>query len=454
MRKLFLHQVQSVLVSSLIALAVSCGGTRRNGEVCNFEPCAAGLVCNAAHRCVPADSVDGGEDARVAADARDGMTASDGGLDAVGSCTNNDSCPADKPICASGACGACTTNEACAGLSASTPYCETDMGRCVTCLASSDCPVATPACVSGACVKCNAPGASAAACSERGGGKPVCGSAGLCVECGSSGDCSEAGRPICEANACRGCEADAECAAKLGAEPGVCLQAEGGRCAAEADVIYVENANGKCKASGPGTAAMPYCGLAEGMAAAKSGGKPAVVLKGPQGVDRVAYGGPGKLTVVGKSGARIAPGAGIGLDVTSGELTARNLTVRGGDQQGIVVRMSAALNLEQSQVLDNAGGGILVDGGKLVLETTKVSNNGPGSTGPVTWGGMFLNAPASGTRLERVSVTGNKQVGISCSSEVAGAEVFASGNSGGVEIAPTCNITPCSPASPTCGAGD
>lgn len=132
---------------------------------------------------------------------------------------------------------------------------------------------------------------------------------------------------------------------------------------------------------------------------------------------------------------------------------ARNLTVRGGDQPGIAVRPNAALALSRSQVLDNAGGGILVEGGKLVLETTKVSNNGPGQFGLATWGGILFSSPAVGTRLERVSVVGNKGPGISCSGQVPAMGVLAMGNST-LDIAPTCNITSCTAAGPTCGSGE
>lgn len=450
--------VYLIVFCDVAVIAGSCGGTRRNGEVCNFEPCGPGLVCNAAKRCVPEGSVDGGDDG-LAMDAespdgpQDGHGEPDGGMDAEGGCSTSGMCEGDKPICTAGQCSGCTTNTECAEASPETPSCELGTGRCVGCLGHGDCPAEAPACILGTCGACTAAGAPANACSERGGGEPVCGPAGGCVECASSTDCSEAARPICSENVCRGCEADAECEAKLGAEPGVCLDDAGGRCAGVGEVVYVENVSGKCKAGGPGSAAMPYCGLAEGMAAANSGGKAAVVLKGPQGVFGASYGGPGKLLVVGRAGARIAPGAGIGLDVTGGELVARNLTVRGGDQPGIAVRPNAALALSRSQVLDNAGGGILVEGGKLVLETTKVSNNGPGQFGLATWGGILFSSPAVGTRLERVSVVGNKGPGISCSGQVPAMGVLAMGNST-LDIAPTCNITSCTAAGPTCGSGE
>ncbi|MCG5053344.1 MAG: right-handed parallel beta-helix repeat-containing protein [Myxococcales bacterium] len=268
----------------------------------------------------------------------------------------------------------------------------------------------------------------------------------------TSNDCGAGTKPICELNACRGCGADSECEAKLGAEPGVCLGTEGGRCAGPADVVYAENVPGKCNAGGPGTVASPYCGLAEAMAAAKSGGKAAVVLKGPQGVDRASYAGPGRLTLVGKGGALILPGAGIGLEVTGGDLTARNFTVQGAGQAGLVVRSGSALELAQAQVLDNKGGGILVDGGRLVARSSTVSGNGPGQFGATTiWGGLLLNNPAAGTRLEGVSVVNNKTTGISCSAAVEATGVLATGNPG-VDIAAPCNFSSCGAAGPQCGA--
>ena len=73
----------------------------------------------------------------------------------------------------------------------------------------------------------------------------------------------------------------------------------------------------------------------------------------------------------------------------------------------------------------------------------------------MTWGGILIqNAPLTApTTLMRVTVQNNKQVGLACSAAVDGNGVLASGNTGGVDISPTCCITPCSPAGPLCGAG-
>ncbi|MCG5056125.1 MAG: hypothetical protein KA712_24495 [Myxococcales bacterium] len=84
------------------------------------------------------------------------------------------------------------------------------------------------------------------------------------------------------------------------------MRHEDGRCATAADTVFVENLPSKCAAGpGAGSAAMPLCGLQQGVDAAKAQGKPLVVLKGPGAVDRATWSGPGKVSVVGKAGALV-----------------------------------------------------------------------------------------------------------------------------------------------------
>lgn len=272
------------------------------------------------------------------------------------------------------------------------------------------------------------------------------------LECAGSADCLLPAKPICAANACRACEGDPECVAKLGADPGVCMGHEDGRCATAADTVFVENLSSKCAAGpGAGSAAMPFCGLQQGVDAAKAQGKPLVVLKGPGAVDRATWSGPGKVSVVGKAGALVRGGAGPGFQATGGEVYLRDLKLEAGDP-GLKVTTGGTLRVDNARVVNNPGGGVLVEGGKLVLERTLVSGNGPAPF--PAWGGIFMQSPAPGTRLERVSVTDNEISGISCSSAVAASGVLSTGhgNSAAANITPTCGFTSCGAPSANCGA--
>src|SRR5690606_10407880 len=102
-------------------------------------------------------------------------------------------------------------------------------------------------------------------------------------------------------------------------------------------------------------------------------------------------------------------------------------------------------------VRDNTGGGVLIDGAAFTIKNTRVSGNGPGQFGPTSWGGILILDPSSGSGLERVSVVDNQGPGVSCAIPVEGIGVFATGNPV-ANIAPTCQITSCSPQGPTCGA--
>lgn len=436
-------------------LAASCTRDRASTCVTN-EECETGACDLVTNLCVAMPSGDGGADVGMAGmdGAASEVMASDVMTqDSAGTCASNGDCGGAKPICGGGGlCVACGADAQCASGSAATPLCEVASGKCVACLQSSQCGEAAPICVEGACVACNAIGVVATACNARSAAKPVCeSSTGKCVECVGSGDCGAASKPICSQNTCRACSADAECVAKAGASPGVCMAHDDGRCAAAGEMIFVENVTAKCANTSPGTAAMPLCGLQEGINAAKAGGKALVVLKGPEAVFGASYAGPGKLAVVGQGGAIVGPGAAAGLSVTAGELYVRAIAIEGGIKQGAVVNAGATLQLDGAMVRNNKGGGLLVDGGTLVLTNSTISGNGPGDLAGILWGGIRLTNATVATRLDRVSVLDNKAPGISCSASVQGAGVLATGNST-ANISMSCSITSCPSASATCGA--
>src|SRR5439155_12883681 len=74
-------------------------------------------------------------------------------------------------------------------------------------------------------------------------------------------------KPICDVQArhCVPCTSDAQCA-KKDPNPGICVAHQDGRCAADAETIYVQMANG-CGTAGSGRAATPFCSPQDAIAA-------------------------------------------------------------------------------------------------------------------------------------------------------------------------------------------
>jgi hypothetical protein len=111
--------------------------------------------------------------------------------------------------------------------------------------------------------------------------------------------------------------------------------------------------------------------------------------------------------------------------------------------------------MDRCVVANNAKGGILLDGATFEIANTTVKGNGPGDDAGTTWGGMRVkNLPASEPKLlTLVTVQDNNNTGISCAGTVAGTNVSASGNAGGVDITTgTCGFSSCGLPGPTCGA--
>ena len=477
-------------------LFLACDATRRDWGSCQQkqDPCHPGFVCTTDHRCVPAldgGGLDGGQaDRAVAIDVR--TLALDAGADlAVDAPVGEDSSEAPLPAAIDAAVevagdapsgpglaaasdaaadapmdlavdtrvpdapGTCSANEDCAG---PTPYCVD--GRCVACRTSGECQGATPICAfDHACV----------ACALADGGCPATAPAceadsGRCVECVSNDGCLVATKPICDGatNTCMSCTRDEQCA---GVGPGVCMFHLDGRCAADAETVYVgSTATAICSdsASTAGSAEVPYCTAQKGVLAARAKGRPLVVLAGTLagGFTGVALTAP--LTVVGK-GASITPAEfSDGIGITSGELYLRGVSVAGSAtlQTGIGINAQATasatlvLHLDGCAVTGNPGGGILLGGAAFDIRNTRVAGNGPGQTSSGTsFGGIRVDSlPATGpTRFELVTIEDNLAPGLSCAGGITGDGVLASGNTV-LNIASSCNVVSCATAGPTCGA--
>ena len=410
---------------------------------------------------------------------RTGSTCAPSGLCVA--CTASSQCTdPTKPVCQGNVCVACAAGSptACGDKDSSKPTCEAGTGKCVECTTSNQCTTAgKPICGnSQTCVACgdtsaptngcSAKNATMAACNPTSGicvectanlhctssGKPVCNtSANQCAQCTNSSQCSGA-TPICSSQTCVACTTDAQCVAKLGQNPGVCMSHQDGRCATDAETIYAENTVGCSTAlTSGGTAATPYCdsGLA---VSAVSATRRLIVVRGTVG--GFSYYTPGlQLTVVGQlDGGLNPPGVTPScVQISNGaDLYMRDLICNTNFNANAVEAHSATLHLLRMVLFDSAGG-ILLDGSNFEIVDTILSGNYKGEFGTNLFGGIYVNnPPASGLkRLERVTFKdSNFPTDITCSSAITGVGVFAPDN--GVDA--TCGITPCSPASATCGS--
>lgn len=137
-------------------------------------------------------------------------------------CQSDADCPSAHPACVLGLCADCSASRACA---VNAPVCIMDTSTCGPCTRPADCAafVSTPVCDT---------------------------ASGACVQCMTSDQCSGA-TPICDADACRGCRTDSECAS------GAC--APNGSCVPESAIVWI-SVNGTD--SGSCTQAMPCSTLA------------------------------------------------------------------------------------------------------------------------------------------------------------------------------------------------
>jgi hypothetical protein len=384
----------------------------------------------------------------------------------------------ERPVCltTTGACAECTTAAQCAGktgrtfcqgnecvgcqnagptaCSGATPVCNPTSGQCAECVADGDCKQATaPFCSNNKCVPCGM--LPAARCAASTPALPACASTGACVACTNSSHCTDASRPVCNTadNTCRACAADSECVARNGADPGICLDHLGGRCATEAEVIFVAK-TATCGTT-VGSKAMPLCS-AQDATKLVSANRPIVVVRGTIGGFSWALAGMPAITLVGQQQAVVAGGLDAGVRLSGGgEVFARGFTIRGSEGGGVAVTAGATLRLRDSLIDSNPGGGLLLDGARFDVRNTVISNNGPATLGATIWGGALVsNVTGTPARFERVSIKNNRVVGITCGTgtSVTSTAVYAKDN-GGIDVSPTCTgLQTCEPESAACGA--
>ena len=384
-------------------------------------------------------------------------------------CVADAQCTADptKGFCVANVCTGCNAAGAtgCTGRTDGKLVCATTgavAGQCVACTADSQC-MTDPAkgfCVANACTGCNTTGA--AGCTARTDGKTTCAAtgsfAGQCVRCTSNTQCSGT-TPICATvtDTCRACATDSEC---TGIGPGVCML--DGHCAADTETVYVGAlGTATCNESNAGAPQAPVCSLLAGVGLAKKNSVPVVLIIGilTAASTNIAVSSP--LTIVGRNNATVAPTVAPGADcitITSGEIFLRNLTIQGtaspATGMGINAIAGTTLHMDTCAVINNPGGGILLNGAAFDLKNVTVNGNGPGqTTGGTPWGGIRVDAlPSSGTTsLNLVTINTSKQIGLSCAGVVTGTGVFVSGSAGGIDVSNACSVTACAATSATCG---
>jgi hypothetical protein len=366
--------------------------------------------------------------------------------------------PARAACATTGACVQCTAtnNTKCMG---TTNVCNTTSNKCVQCLTNATCSGATPICATATstCRGC----ATAADCSGLA-GHTACASTGACAQCTDNTTCSGT-TPICATttNTCRKCSTDSECS---GVGPGVCML--DGHCATEAETVYVGTLGTvTCSETNTGTVQAPVCSVQAGVTLAKKNSAMVVLIRGTLSPASANIAVSSPVTIVGKNSAVVSPTASPGADaitITSGEIYLRNLTIQGAASPATGMGIKAApdpgssitLHLDTCAVINNPGGGILLNGAAFDIKNTSVTGNGPGTTGTTTWGGILeANMPASGaTNLDFVTIQNNVGGGLTCSAGILGTAVLSTGNTTTVsQISPACAVTGCTPASATCG---
>jgi hypothetical protein len=255
-----------------------------------------------------------------------------------------------------------------------------------------------------------------------------------------------AAKPMCVAKSCVPCTSDGQCAEKLGPNPGVCMFHADGRCATDAEAIYVQNTTGCTSGSSGGTASLPFCSAQVGMDAVTAA-KRVVVLRGPGALVSLSTPSAGAaITVVGQQGAVLAPGgAGPGVRVVAGgDVYLRGLTIRSGEEAGVVVDTGATLRMNRCIVKDNKKGGLLVStNAGFDIANSVFDGNGPGFVaGTGSFGGAALGTSRAGgpARFRNNTVVNNKQVGVVCEQATQGISgLLFYQNTGGDQV--NCTVT-------------
>jgi len=245
-------------------------------------------------------------------------------------------------------------------------------------------------------------------CSACSGSTPVC-VGGTCVQCATSADCTtDPTKPICDTSShtCGACSSDSECAAKLGANPGVCMAHQDGRCATDGETVYVENKTGCMDTTvndQGGTSAVPFCSTGPVQTViANNDVRTLVLVRGTVNAATSPFqrsATRSEVSIVGQQSAVIAAGAQPGLDVQGGRFYVRDLKISLSTSVGISAVPGnpgpITLRLDTVNVDTCQKGGILLNGAAFDIRNSVVTNNGPGQQG--SWRARRNGASHPGT---------------------------------------------------------
>jgi hypothetical protein len=407
------HALGHVLVLLVLWLLPACR-TIQNPDYCaGNTDCDDGWTCDMdMNRCVPPPGAGCGSDAECLLDV--------------------------EPICDLDAemptCRACFSSEECRAKNGTTPFCNTNTGRCTQevppdCTISTDCTMpAAPICDTGVgeCESCNDGGGDAACEARNGDAAPFCvtqgDGVGSCAQCLDSAACT-ADAPVCDptARTCGACKEHSDCAAFSG----VC---DAGACAPESAVVYVAKSgtdSGDCTMGAP-CLTLPY---ARDEVQADNSNKHFIRILD---VDNYAGTSGGALTLTNIDISIIAAGAtitsidnnrpiidvGANTDITLDGVTIRaagtgvdgvrcqstgsrvrleDVLVNGNQNIGVNMSGGCELIIERSVISGNLAGGIKISDAAFTITNTYIVDNGNGAA---LFGGIqILNGVMAETQI-------------------------------------------------------
>jgi hypothetical protein len=187
----------------------------------------------------------------------------------------------------------------------------------------------------------------------------------------------------------------------------------------------VDNTGACSNSSTGGTAMNPYCNLQNAIDLATAA-KRVILVKGTNVPGFFAAKTIGQISIVGKDNVSVRTKsldlATPAMDISgTTNLYVRDVSVVGAtgvNSIGIRASGGTTLRLAGVKVLNNGGGGILIDGASFDLEDVLVKGNGQGIDGIASWSGVyFKSVPTSGTKnLSQISVIANQDRGLVCAS--------------------------------------
>ena len=291
----------------------------------------------------------------------------------------------------------------------------------------------------GACVGCDA-----LDCAAVSGETPACGPAGACVQCTAEvAEACAGDTPICDevTSTCTGCKDHAACPS------GACDLVTG---ACFESILYVDRA---ASCAGDGSSEAPFCEIQDAVATV-SAAEPTVVRVKPSPTPyskavvvgtnhKVAIVRDGnnttKLEVDGLDSVVINDGATVylqNLQISKGEVNKGILCLAGEvwlertsivDRKGIGIEgIDCQINLRQSRIYLNLGGGLKLNGGGVSLVNSFIVSNG-GSFSAVA--GVTLTNKATLSALYSTFADNDGKVGVEDSLECAGQGEVALRNS-------------------------